>query len=118
TADPAPQNGRPTWDDRVGRASAGRHVAPEQAGRLRADAPAQWMDSASQLDPAGGFADATAASQHSSGLPIRQPQSVTRPPRSPSGSLWERAEQTPDGSPAETTDTRWAADLRRGSGRA
>jgi hypothetical protein len=118
SADPAPQNGRPTWDDRVGRTSTGRHGAPAQASRPRADAPAPWMDSASQLDPAGGFADAAATSQHRSGLPIRQPQSVTPPPLSPSGSLWERAEPAPDGSPAETTDASWAADLRRGSGRA
>jgi len=116
--DPAPPNGRPTWDDRANRTSSGRHVAPEQASRPRPDGPARWMESASQPDPAGGFADATPSSQHRSGLPIRQPQSVTRAPLSPSGSLWERAEPTPDASPAETTDAGWAADLHRGSGRA
>jgi hypothetical protein len=62
------------------------------------------MEADDQQDPPGGLADPTASNQHRSGLPIRQPRPVTRPPLSPSGSLWERAEPLQDASPAETTD--------------
>jgi hypothetical protein len=122
SADPAPSNGWPTWDDRADRTNAertssARHVAPEQPGRLRHDSAPRWTEAEDQPDLAGGYADATASSQHRSGLPIRQPRSVTRAPLSPSGSLWERAEPTPDASPAETTDAGWPADLHRDQAR-
>jgi hypothetical protein len=122
TADRAPSDGWVTWDDRTDRNNADRTgsalpIAPERPGRLRPDSAPRWMDSADQPDPAAGYADAIASNQHRSGLPVRQPRSVPRAPLSPSGSLWERAEPTPDASPAETTDAGWPADFHRDQAR-
>lgn len=103
TADRAPRNGGPAWDDRTDRTSAARHVAPEQADQLLPDAPSPWREAVDRPDPAGGF-ETIASGQHRSGLPIRQPRPVTRPPLSPSGSLWERAEPMQGADPAEATD--------------
>jgi hypothetical protein len=103
-AGPAPRNGRPTRDDREERTSSARHLAPEQAS-LQGGSPSRWAEADDQSYLAGDFGDAAASSQHRSGLPIRQPRSVTPAPLSPSGSLWERAESAQDASPADATDT-------------
>jgi Subtilase family len=47
-------------------------------------------------------AHAGASGQHRSGLPIRQPRSISQPSRSPSGSLWEPA--TGSSSPSDNDD--------------
>jgi hypothetical protein len=119
TTAPAPGNGWPTRggrSDRLSserlsserlsseRLSSDRLSSPEQADWPRAEAPSPWMEAVDRPDPAGGFAEASDSNQHRSGLPIRQPRPVTRPPLSPSGSLWERAEPTHGADPAETTD--------------
>ncbi|MGB6457881.1 MAG: hypothetical protein WBH47_25695, partial [Streptosporangiaceae bacterium] len=88
--------------------SAGGHNAA--ASRPDWTVPAAWSGSAGNGSPAGpepdaspahqpGRADAdppspahaAASGQHRSGLPIRQPRTVSGGPLSPSGSLWEPA---------------------------
>jgi hypothetical protein len=98
---------------RLGPPVASRPASP---GGLAADsrpdlgAPAAWWGSAgsgssAEWDPDArpsgqprhedsglpSPAHAAAPGQHRSGLPIRQPRSVSQAPRSPSGSLWEPA---------------------------
>jgi hypothetical protein len=104
-------------------APASRSAGPSGQGLgsradLTAPAPAAWWGSAgagssadwdpdsrpsgqprhSDPGPPGPAREATSG-QHRSGLPIRQPRSVSQAPRSPSGSLWEPA--TGSSSPAD-----------------
>jgi len=106
---------QPEWDDpafslpAMSRASS---PGPDETAGDRPDvaAPAAWWASAaagSSADwdpaprPAGeprhadpgppSPAHSGASGQHRSGLPIRQPRSISQPSRSPSGSLWEPA---------------------------
>jgi hypothetical protein len=88
-------------------------------------APAAWWDSGGTGSSADWDPEARAASQprhadpgppsrahtgasgqHRSGLPIRQPRSISQPPRSPSGSLWEPAA----GSGSHSDSGEWPAD--------
>jgi hypothetical protein len=103
----APRNGRTGWNDSAERPSSAsaRHAAPARASQPGTDSLSRWVDSAGQPDQDERFAAATGSDQHRSGLPIRQPRSVTPAPLSPSGSLWERTEPTPDESQTEATDT-------------
>jgi hypothetical protein len=97
-------NGRPAWGDRPDRASSARHAAPDQVSGPPEDGPSRWAEPADPHDVDGGFAEAPASGQHRSGLPIRQPRSAAPASASPTGSLWERSESTPDGGSADTTD--------------
>jgi subtilisin family serine protease len=90
------------WNDTAG---AGSPVGPETAL-----GPSHQPGSA---DPSPAPAHAGPSGQHRSGLPIRQPRSVSRGPASPSGSLWEPAagggslwEPAERASDAGTPDTR------------
>jgi hypothetical protein len=106
---------QPEWDDSALRPSApaippAASPAGGQAAGSRPDvaAPAAWWGStaagfSADWDPEArssgqprhadpgppSAAHAGASGQHRSGLPIRQPRSISQPHRSPSGSLWE-----------------------------
>jgi hypothetical protein len=82
-----------------------RHAAPAQSSQPGTDARSRWIEPDGQPGRDERFADATGSDQHHSGLPMRQPRSVTPAPLSPSGSLWERAQPTSDESETESTDT-------------
>jgi Subtilase family len=132
-------HGQPESDDRAPRTT---HVSPHPAGPSHrrtsgnrpSRMPAAWSRSAAagspanpepalgpSRDPARPDGSQSPArdgqpGQHRSGLPIRQPRSVSRAPASPSGSLWEpaaggsslweRADQDSDsGSPGTLPDS-------------
>ncbi len=101
-------------DRRVPTAWRGGSDSPESPADARpAPAAAAWPGPEPST---GGAAEAMSpgsqgSGQHRSGLPIRQPRSVSRPlsptgslwePASGGGSLWERAESQPDTATAET----------------
>jgi subtilisin family serine protease len=100
----------PLWASTSGGAAGG--------GRPDLAAPAAWWGSAgtgssADWDPATRPSDlpihadsgpptpahAGASGQHRSGLPMRQPRSISQPHRSPSGSLWESVASS--GSPSD-----------------
>jgi subtilisin family serine protease len=128
---------QPDWDDPAFHPSPpAAPLAPSPGGGQAAGgppaaaAPAAWWDpagagSATDWDPAArpsgqprhadpgspSPARTGASGQHRSGLPIRQPRSISQPARSPGGSLWEPAtgSKSPsdgDDEPADTTSTR------------
>jgi Subtilase family len=117
---------QPEWDDPAFSPSPSAAPATPDpgggqaaGGRLDVAAPAAWWDSpaagsSADWDPTArpsgqprhanpgppSAAHAGASGQHRSGLPIRQPRSITQTPRSPSGSLWEPA--TGSNSPSDS----------------
>lgn len=132
---------QPERDSQPPRATPATSPRPPGPGHRRTTgnrpnrtAPTAWSGSAAAGSPGGpatdlgpsrepGLADASSSAaangpsgQHRSGLPIRQPRSVSRGPASPSGSLWEPA--TDGGSlwePAERASDAGSPDNRSDS---